>query len=122
MNDKFSAKIFVVFKKGIYKTSVIEDYFPESLFKMSQPWETCQIDGCMNCVYETVSSANRYEVIYQLINFVINSLSQHCKDDVDVYMKERTRAIRKLLSGTKLITFELPNHVHVLFNLDWENE
>lgn len=120
MNKNFSARVSIVFKQNELKPAVIEDYFPETMFKWAHPWETCDIDGRMNCIYKTIPGIDHNDIMYQLLKFVNGCLLKTCKDLESA--DERIRVTRKLLAGTRLITFELTNHIQVLFNMNWMDD
>ena len=120
MDNKFSARISIVFKKNYLKPSVIEEYFPEEMFRWVHPWETCPIDGCMNCIYRASSTADKNEVMFTLLSFVNGCLLNACNDEDS--SAERVRVTRKLLAGTRLTTFELTDHIQVLFNINWADD
>ena len=120
MPKDFSARISIVFKQNQLKPAAIEDYFPDTMFKWAHQWETCPIDGCMNCIYKTLDGVDSNDVMRQLLTFVNSCLLKSCSESND--MEERVRVTRKLLAGTRLITFELDDYIQVLFNINWVND
>ena len=113
-NSKFNARIAVVFKKNQFKSSVITDYFPPKLFYLVHDWETCKIDGCLNCCYETLPNVDPTLVLLYLIDFVNSVLANHAKEESE----ERVKVTRKFLAGNSMITFELADYCRVVFNID----
>ena len=113
-NNVFKARIEIMFKSSQLKQSVINEYFPERLFTCIGPWETCKIDGCMNCCYETVTDADPAITLLHLIHFVNSFLSNMATDEAT----ERVKITRKLLAGTRMITFELVKYCRIVFNID----
>ena len=109
-----SAAIHIVFTSNNFKQSAIDGWFPESIFTRSHDWETCPIDGCMNCVYKTNPGVDPDAILYNLIDFVNGCLNSDKNSD-----DERVRVTRKLLSHTRLIPFELNNCCRILFKIHW---
>lgn len=111
----FNATISIVFQKNDLTPSVIEEFFPETIFKKTHDWETCPIDGCMSCVYTTRHGCNHNEAIIFILHFVNNGLAGSCKD----CSSERVLVARKILAGTRVSTLELPGYCRAMFAINW---
>lgn len=113
-NTNFKARIAIMFKNNHLKSNIITEYFPETYFKCIHPWETCKIDGCMNCCYETLPDVDPAITLLYLIDFVNGFLSNVATDE----SAERVKITRKLLAGTRMVTFELVKYCRIVFNID----
>ena len=113
-DNKFKAKISVVFKQNYFKPTVISDYFSPNIFHMTHDWQTCKIDGCCNCCYETLPDVDPALVLLHLIEFVNGVLANKATDEAN----ERVKITRKLLAGTRMITFELADYCRVFFDIN----
>lgn len=108
--------IDIVFTENHFKQSSIDAWLPDEFFTRSSDWETCPIDGCMNCVYKSNDNVNPNDILYLLINFVNGCFSGNKDSD-----EERIRVTRKLLAHTRLTTFEIKDCCQIMFKVKWIN-
>lgn len=112
---KFSATMTIVFMRNEIKPSIIEEFFPDSVFDKMHEWETCPIDGCSSCVYQSKPNCNHNVAIIHIMHFINSGLIAHCRDCSD----ERVLVTRKILAGTRVSTLELPGFCRVMFTINW---